>query len=336
MVGSFSPLTAAVSRAGGLGSLACASLTPGQVFEQVRLIRMETASAFNLNFFCHAHPKQDPIKDIQWRSLLLEYYAEQGVALPSVASAGRMPFDEVMCEVIEEIKPAVVSFHFGLPAQELMQRVRNTGAVILSSATTVQEALWLEDRGVDAVIAQGREAGGHRGMFQSDDIEAQPGLFALLPQVVDAVQVPVIAAGAIADGRGIAAAFALGASAVQLGTAYLRTPQAGRSEAHLRAIAEAREDSTRLTNLFTGRPARGQLNRFMREKGPMNASAPAFPLAAQLVNPLSASSERQGSNEFSMLWSGEAAAMAKAADAEELTRELWEEGMRISKSIGSI
>ena len=184
----------------------------------------------------------------RWRETLAPYYAEAGLDLSAAGSGpGRAPFDEAMCEVVEDTRPAVVSFHFGLPPEDLLERVRRSGAMILSSATTVAEARWLDARGVDAIIAQGAEAGGHRGMFLTDDIHAQPGLYALLPQVVDAVRVPVIAAGAIADGRGIAAAFALGASAVQIGTAYLLTPQAGRSEIHRQAVREARDDTTRLT-----------------------------------------------------------------------------------------
>ena len=190
--------------------------------------------------------------------------------------------------MIEETRPAVVSFHFGLPPAELLSRVKAVGALILSSATTVAEARWLEQRGVDGVIAQGREAGGHRGMFLSDDIDAQPGLISLLPQVRDAVRVPVVAAGGISDGRGIAAAFALGADAVQIGTAYLRTPEATISPLHRAALANARDDATRLTNVFTGRPARGLVNQFVAEVGPMSADAPQFPLAAGAAAPLRA------------------------------------------------
>ena len=230
-----------------------------------------------------------------------------------------------MCAVVEEMKPPIVSFHFGLPSEALMARTKASGAKIFSSATTVAEAQWLEDRGVDAIIAQGREAGGHRGMFLSDDIEAQPGLFALLPQVVDAVRVPVIAAGAIADGRGVAAAFALGASAVQIGTAYLLTPQATTSEIHRMALHAARDDLTRLTNLYTGRPARGLMTRFMREQGPINPAAPAFPLATGAVTPLRTAAEQAGSEDFSPLWSGEAGALAREEDAGAFTTRVWRE-----------
>ena len=180
--------------------------------------------------------------------------------------------------MLEEFRPAVVSFHFGLPSNELLARVRRWGAKILASATTVDEARWLEARGVDAIIAQGLEAGGHRGMFLSEDLSTQVGTLALLPQVVRAVKVPVIAAGGIADARGVAAAMALGAAGVQVGTAYLLCPEASTSALHRSALKGEGARHTAVTNLFTGRPARGIVNRIMRELGPINALAPSFPL----------------------------------------------------------
>jgi nitronate monooxygenase len=335
MVGSLSPLTIAVSEAGGLGSLACAALTPAQLREQINAVRAATSAPFNVNFFCHAPPDPDDEAEAKWRKLLAPYYGEVGLDLSAAqGGVGRAPFDDAMCDVIEETRPPVVSFHFGLPDEALLARVRHTGAMILSSATTVEEARWLENRDVDAIIAQGTEAGGHRGMFLTDDINAQPGLFALLPQIADAVSVPVIAAGAIADGRGIAAAFALGASAVQLGTAYLLTPQAGRSAIHRAALRGARDDMTRLTNLYTGRPARGLITRFMSEQGPMSAAAPTFPSATAAVDPLRAAFEKNGSSDFSLLWAGEAAALAREEDAGALTLRLWEDALKCVSDLG--
>jgi nitronate monooxygenase len=327
MAGAQGPaLAIAVCEAGGLGSLPCAMLTPAQLREQIGEMRAHTAAPFNVNFFCHAQPVADDGAHARWLAALAPYYAEAGLDLDAVApGAGRNPFDPAMCEVLEETKPAVVSFHFGLPDDALFDRVRRTGALILSSATTVAEARWLEGRGVDAIIAQGREAGGHRGMFLSRDVDAQPGLFALLPQVVDAVRKPVIAAGAIADGRGVAAAFALGAAAVQVGTAYLRTPQSAISQLHRAALAGATDEGTRLTNLYTGRPARGLVTRLMSELGPMSDAAPAFPLATAAIAPLRAAHEKAGSCAFSPLWSGEAGALAREEDAGALTRRLWDE-----------
>ena len=315
-------LAAAVSSAGGLGSLPCAMLTPETARDEAARIRAATNRGFAMNFFCHRPPRRDTGREARWRERLGGYYAEFGVEPPSGDAAARAPFDAAFCEVVEEVQPKVVSFHFGLPDDALLERVRKTKARIMSSATTVAEARFLADKGVDAVIAQGVEAGGHRGMFLTDDVAAQIGTFALVPQVVDAVDVPVIAAGGIADGRGIAAAFALGAAGVQIGTAYLRTPEARISDLHRQALAAARDEDSVLTNVFTGRPARGIANRFVREVGPLNPDAPSFPLAAGFVAPLRIAAESKGSGEFSPLWTGQAGPLAQTMSAGELTAAL--------------
>ncbi len=337
MAGAHGPeLAIAVCKAGGLGSLPAAMLTPDRFREQIAAVRRETNTSFNVNFFCHAEPAPNPEVEARWRDRLASYYAEASLDPSAVSAApARAPFGEALCAVVEETRPAVVSFHFGLPSAQLLSRVKAAGALILSSATTVAEARWLEDHGADAIIAQGREAGGHRGMFLSDDIEAQPGLISLLPQVRDAVRVPVVAAGGISDGRGIAAAFALGADAVQIGTAYLRTPEATISPMHRAALASARDDATRLTNVFTGRPARGLVNRFVAEVGPMSADAPQFPLAAGAAAPLRAAAEKRGSGDFSPLWAGESAALAREEGAEAVTRRLWADGQAVMAALSS-
>jgi nitronate monooxygenase len=335
MAGAQGPeLAIAACKAGGLGSLPAAMLTPDRMREQIAAVRQETAAPFNVNFFCHAETAPDPQTEARWRDRLAPYYAEAGID-PSAVPAGqvRAPFDATLWAAVEETRPAVVSFHFGLPTAELLSRVKAAGALILASATTVAEARWLEQHGVDAIIAQGREAGGHRGMFLSDDVDAQPGLISLLPQVRDAVRVPVVAAGGISDGRGIAAAFALGADAVQIGTAYLRTPEATISPMHRAALADARDDATRLTNVFTGRPARGLVNRFVTEVGPMSPDAPQFPLAAGAAAPLRTAAEQRGSSDFSPLWAGEAAALARDEGAEALTRRLWADGLAVMSGL---
>ncbi len=289
-----SAMAIAVSEAGGLGSLPCAMLDAPKVRAALGVIRQRTARPINVNFFCHTPPRPDAQRDTAWKARLSAYYAELGVDPGAEApSVNRSPFDEAMCEVMEEFRPQVVSFHFGLPTAALVKRVKAAGCLVISSATTAEEARWLENNGCDAIIAQGNEAGGHRGIFLSDNIAAQPGTFALVPQVVDAVKIPVIAAGGIADGRGVAAAFALGASGVQVGTAYLFTPEATVTSMHRAALQTARDDGTALTNLFTGRPARGLFNRVMREVGPMSNLAPAFPTAGSALAPLKAKQRRR-------------------------------------------
>jgi nitronate monooxygenase len=318
-----SELVIAVAESGGLGSLPCAMLTPEQMRTELGIIQQRTSRPINLNFFCHTPPNEDAQRMRAWKKRLGGYYAELGLdpnAEP--ASVNRAPFNDAACEIVEEFKPEVVSFHFGLPDRSLVERVRATGAKIISSATTVDEARWLEDHGCDAIIAQGAEAGGHRGIFLGHDISSQPGTFALVPQVVDAVQVPVIAAGGISDARGIVAAFALGASAVQIGTAYLFCPEAKVSTLHRDRLRRARDDETVLTNVFTGRPARGLFNRLIAEVGPISQDAPAFPLAAAAVTPLRSTAEANGSSDFTSLWAGQAAGLGRELPATELTAAL--------------
>jgi nitronate monooxygenase len=291
--------------------------------EQVNIIRQRVSAPVNMNFFCHGPVDANPGREAVWRQRLGPYYKELGLdpAAP-VNAANRAPFDAAMCELVEELKPEIVSFHFGLPDAALLTRVKNAGCIVISSATIVREAIWLEEHGADAIIAQGAEAGGHRGMFLTENISEQPGTFALVPQVVDAVKVPVIASGGIADGRGIAAAFALGAAGVQIGTAYLRCPESKVIAPARTALAQARDDSTVITNVMTGRPARGVANRLMREVGPISSDAPAFPHAATGLAPLKAAAEKLGKVDFTNLWAGQAVRLGREMPAAELTRVL--------------
>jgi nitronate monooxygenase len=318
-----SALTIAVSNAGGLGSLPCAMLTADAMRKELDAIKAGTGNPYNVNFFCHTPPAPSAEREAAWRKALAPYFKEHGIDPASIAAgAGRAPFSAEAADVLEPFKPRVVSFHFGLPSPELLARVRSWGSKIIASATTVDEARWLEARGVDAVIAQGVEAGGHRGNFLSDDISTQPGTFALLPQVARAVKLPVIAAGGIADAAGVAAAMQLGAVAVQVGTAYLLCPEATTSKVHRAALKSDVAHVTALTNLFTGRPARGIVNRIMKELGAMSAAAPAFPLATAAIAPLRAKAEALGKGDFSPLWSGQNATGCKEIPAADLTREL--------------
>jgi nitronate monooxygenase len=328
-------LVIAVAQVGGLGSLPSALLSPEKAREQVNLIRQRVKAPLSMNFFCHKPAELDPASEARWKGRLAGYYREHGLdpAAP-INAANRAPFDGAFCEVVEELKPEVVSFHFGLPEATLLKRVKAAGCLVISSATTVKEAVWLEQHGVDAVIAQGAEAGGHRGMFLTEAISEQPGTFALVPQVVDAVKVPVVACGGIADGRGIAAAFALGAAGVQIGSAYLRCPESKVSAGGRKALAEARDDSTVITNVMTGRPARGIQNRVMREVGPVSPDAPVFPHAATALGPLKAAAEKQGKVDFSNLWAGQAVALGREVPAAELTQDLAKTALARLKMLG--
>jgi len=316
-------LAVAVSNAGGLGSLPCALLSPDGIRRELEAIRNATSRAFNVNFFCHEVPAPNPERESRWRAALRPYYDELGIDPSTVpAGSGRAVFSADTVDLLSAFEPPVVSFHFGLPATDLLERVRRWGGKILASATTVDEARWLEARGVDAIIAQGLEAGGHRGMFLSNDVTTQVGTVALVRQIVTAVRVPVIAAGGIADAQGVAAAMALGAAGVQVGTAFLLCPEATTSPIHRAALASDAARHTAITNIFTGRPARGIVNRVMRELGPMTELAPAFPLAGAALGPLRAKAEAQGRDDFSPLWTGQNAAGCRNVTAATLTREL--------------
>lgn len=316
-------LAVAVSNAGGLGSLPCAMLDVSAIRTELATIKAQTTKPFNVNFFCHVPPAPNAEREARWRDALAPYYAEFGIDAHTIPQgAGRNPFNVEAAQVLSEFKPGVVSFHFGLPSAELLTHVRSWGAKVWSSATTVEEAHWLEAHGVDVIIAQGLEAGGHRGMFLTEDLTAQVSTFALLPQIVRAVNLPVVAAGGIADAKGVSAAMALGAAGVQVGTAYLLCPEATTSPLHRAALKSDAARHTALTNVFTGRPARGIVNRVMRELGPISAAAPAFPLAPAAVAPLRARAESQGSGDFSPLWAGQNVSGCKEIPAAELTRQL--------------
>jgi nitronate monooxygenase len=326
-------LALAVCEAGGLGSLPCALLSLAQQREAVAAIRAGLGAGssrpFNLNYFCHVSPQADAAREAGWRAALAPYYAELGLdpAASTAVAPVRLPFDLQAAELLDALRPPVVSFHFGLPEPALLAHLRSWGAHILSTATTVEEGRWLQARGVDAVIAQGLEAGGHRGHFLSHDLSRQLGTFALLPQMVKALHVPVIAAGGIADDLGVAAALALGASAVQVGSAYLLCPEASTSAVHRAALGSDAAAHTALTTLFSGRPARGIVNRLMRELGPLPlrgaaVQVPAFPLASAALAPLRAAAEARGSGDFTPLWCGQNASGCRPVPAGELTREL--------------
>ncbi|WP_157216041.1 NAD(P)H-dependent flavin oxidoreductase [Flavisphingomonas formosensis] len=328
MAGSGGPDLAAEAIAGGaLGSLPCALLTPERARADVGVVRQRASGPINLNFFCHRLPASND--DAAWRGVLAPYYAEYGVGAPAMPPPLRRPFSEEMCALVEEVRPEVVSFHFGLPDPALSDRVRASGARIIASATSLAEARILAERGCDAIIAQGWEAGGHAGRFLPADPAAQMGLFALLPQIADAVDVPVIAAGGIGDARGIAAALLLGASAVQIGTAYLKCPESLAGQAHRAALEGEGAERTVFTNLFSGGLARGIPNRLIEEVGPINAAAPPFPYASNALADLRRAAEAKGDMGFGPMWSGQAARLAPALPARELTEKLAAEALAL-------
>lgn len=315
-------LAASVCEAGGLGSLPAAMLSLSDLQSELQALRQSTQNPYNVNFFCHAPPAPDAAREQAWHRALAPYYQELGLDPETIPKGpGRLPFSAEAADVLESFRPAVVSFHFGLPSPELVARVKSWGSLILSSATTVPEALWLQANGADAIIAQGLEAGGHRGMFLTDELSSQLGTFALLPQIVQAVQLPVIAAGGIGGTGGIAAAKALGAAGVQIGTAYLCSHEAMTSALHRSALQSPAAQHTALTTLFSGRPARGIVNRLMRELGHLHAAAPAFPLATAAIAPLRTAAEAAGSSDFTPLWSGQNASGCRDLPAADITRE---------------
>ncbi|MBF7730459.1 NAD(P)H-dependent flavin oxidoreductase [Pseudomonas sp. N040] len=316
-------LAAAVSNAGGLGSLPAALLGLDALRDELVALKAQTQRPVNVNFFCHTPPPPDAAREAAWRTALAPYYAELGLDPAQIpAAAGRAPFSAAAAALLAEFRPALLSFHFGLPAPALLAQVRSWGSKVIASATTVAEAVWLQAQGVDAIIAQGLEAGGHRGHFLSADLTEQAGTFALLPRIVRAVSVPVIAAGGIADAAGVRAALALGAAGVQVGSAYLLCPEATTSAVHRAALQAPGAGHTALTNLFTGRPARAIVNRLMRDFGPLNPLAPEFPLAGGALATLRSRAESLGRGDFSPLWCGQNATGCRAIGAAQLTREL--------------
>lgn len=332
-------LAAAVSNAGGLGSIGCATMSPELVAKSIAELRRLTQKPINVNFFCHDPARTDAARECAWHEKLSRYYPDLGIdPTTRPPRVDLSPFDEAVCTVIEKARPEVVSFHFGLPEPALMTRIKAAGCKVISSATTIDEACWLEERGVDAIIAQGFEAGGHRGTFLDPDrkgeVGSQVGTFALVPQVSDVVGVPVIAAGGIGDGRGIAAALALGASGVQIGTAFLLCAEAATTPLHRDALRQAYAHPTVVTNVFSGRPARVLVNRLVAEIGPWSDAAPDFPLPIGELPPLRAAAERGGSSDFTPLWSGQAAALAQEMPGRMLVEILVREAAERLRQLG--
>jgi nitronate monooxygenase len=318
-------LAVAAIKGGAVGSLPCALLTPDEVRTQVAEVRALAEGPLNLNFFCHEMPP--PPDEAAWRALLGTYYFQEGVEPPVAPARLRQPFDEAMCHVVEEVRPTFVSFHFGMPEESMIQRIWATGAHVIGNATTPEEAVLLAVKGCDAIIAQGFEAGGHAGYFFN---EHRPvGLFALVRQIAAKLPVPVIAAGGIVDAQGVAAALMLGASAVQIGTAYLATPESLIAPPHRERLGTLHAEDTVFTNLFSGREARGMQNMLIHLEGPIRAEVPPFPYASAALAPLRAAAEADGRGDYSPMWAGQAASIVTPADAQELTERLGREALAL-------
>ena len=311
-------LAIAALRGGGVGSLPCAVLDPEAIVAQARAVREAAGGPLNLNFFTH-HLGAAP-DDGAWRARLAPFYAAEGVGPPETPPPLRRPFDAAACAAIEAVRPEIVSFHFGLPDDALLARVRAAGALVFGNATNVAEARYLAEHGCDAIIAQGFEAGGHAGHFLHG--HRPVGLLALIPQVADATGLPVIAAGGIADARGAAAAITLGAAAVQVGTAYLVAPESKASPVHRAALAGASADDGVFTNLFTGGLARGLRNRLIETLGAVDPAGPPFPYASAALAALKAKAESEGRGDYSSLWAGQGVALARAEPAQAITERL--------------
>ena len=326
-------LAVAVSNAGGLGGLGCSFMSMEELRTKAEEIRSGTNRPFNFNFFAHPEPREDPDLDAETRARVAPFYEELGLdSVPERGEASCETFNEAKLSVLLDIRPKITSFHFGLPPLPMVEALQDAGSLIFCSATTVAEARFLNESGVDAIIAQGWEAGGHRGTFETSFEDFGVGTMALVPQIVDAVDVPVIAAGGIADGRGIAAAFALGASGVQMGTAFLSCPEANISDDHRAALRQARDDDTRLTRAFSGRPARAKNNRYIEAMAKDQVPLPDFPTMSTFSSPLREASEHRGDTDFQFLLYGQAAALNRELPAAELMERLIDEAQRALKS----
>ncbi len=334
MAGAATPeLAAAVSNAGGLGSLGCGEMSADQMEATVKRLRMLTNRPFNLNFFVHPAPAVTQADFDRARERLAPYYQALSLSPPKALASSEPGFDATKLQLVLELRPHVISFHFGLPDPATVSSLKKAGIIILSTATTVEEAVVLAASGVDAIIAQGYEAGGHRGSHQPREPWDGVGLMSLLPQVVDAVERPVIAAGGIADGRGIAAAFALGASGVQMGTAFLSCPEAGTDRARRAMLRNAKDTDTLMTDAFSGRAARAVRNRYALEMREQREPLLAFPLLYNLTDPLGEAVE--GGQDFGFHLYGQSAALCRELPAAELMNQLVEETTREIAKLGN-
>ena len=314
-------LVGAVCNAGGMGFIGAAYLNPEQIAATAAAVRARTSRPFGINLFAPIPPSMDCGNAETILASMAPYFAELGLPSPSLQKPGGGSFEEQLAAALAT-GASVFSFTFGELPANAVEIIKTRNMFLIGTATTVDEALTLEKSGVDAIVAQGSEAGGHRGTFRGDFAAGMIGGISLVPQIVDAVRVPVIASGGIVDGRGIVAALALGASAVQMGTAFLTCHESGIPEAYKKAILAAHEDQTRISRAFSGRPARGIVNRFMEGIESEEDSILPFPLQNALTRPLRTEAAKQGRAEFLSLWAGQGVRMAQRQSAAELVARL--------------
>lgn len=318
-----SELAIAVSNSGALGSVPCSMLSLEKLEHELSNIQKKTDKPINFNFFCHTIPNPDNIAQQRWQQVLASFTNEYQVDPTTILhEATRRPFTQEHLDVLSQFKPKIISFHFGLPDTSLVEQLKSWGTTILSTATTLEEAINLEQNGADIIIAQGIEAGGHRGMFLTKDLDTQLATMVLTPQLAEAVKIPIIAAGGIATSQSIKAAMVLGASGVQIGTSYLLCHEAKTSPLHRQALQAKHKNHTVITNIFTGKPARGIVTRVIREIGPISLDAPNFPYAAPLMQTLRKAAESKGDNYFTPMWAGQNMMGCSEISAAELTQEL--------------
>jgi nitronate monooxygenase len=310
-------LVAAVSEAGALGFIGAAYLSGEQIIAAAKDVRSKTSKPYGINLFAPSNVRDGAADLVPMLRRLATYAAELGIPAPTASTAAGLSFDE-QARAVAETDAAVFSFTFGIPSAETLRLIKARRKFILGTATTVDEAIALEAAGVDAVIAQGSEAGGHRGTFAAEFLAAMIGTMALVPQVVDALRIPVVAAGGIMDGRGIAAALTLGASGVQMGTAFLTCDEAGPPPVYKETILKSREHETRVTRAFSGRFARGIANRMMQEIDADPSEIAPFPIQNSLTRPIRTAATKQGRPEYLSLWAGQGLRLSRRAKASEL------------------
>ncbi|OME87074.1 MULTISPECIES: NAD(P)H-dependent flavin oxidoreductase [Paenibacillus] len=324
-------LVAAVSNAGGLGNLGAGYLTPEQLRSAIQKIRELTDKPFGVNLFVPEQPEESEEVVVQMMDHLHKYHVRYGITQNRSALKSLESFEDQV-QVLREEEVPVFSFTFGIPPQEVIQSMKQHGTVVIGTATTVEEAIHLDMAGVNAIVAQGCEAGGHRGTFLKSVSESLIGTMSLVPQIVDHVSIAVIASGGIMDGRGLVASLALGAGAVQMGTAFLACSESGAHQTYKQKILSSNEDSTELTCAYSGKAARGIRTKFMRDMQQYSGTIPAYPIQNALTRDIRQAAAKGNDPEYMSLWAGQGLRLAKDQSAEAIVKQTIEQANRVQKS----